>query len=140
MTTMKRPPPAYPKVSSGSPRCRENLNQSTSMGGEVRTIFRPACSLNGDDREKRPGLAGTVWRLVAHASHGPVLQDQLLRLGLHLQAEVRVTLCLSRHVVQEVPLGHEGDVRVARLQAAEVRDRNCPSREACFDPRGLRML
>ena len=70
------------------------------MGGEVLTIFRPACSLKertsvGGDREERPRLAGTFWRLVAHAAYDPIFQDQVFRLGVHLQAEVGIALRLS---------------------------------------------
>jgi hypothetical protein len=82
----------------------------------------------------------TVGRLVAHAAYDPVFQDQLLRLGFHLQTEVRVAFRLPCHVVQKVPLWHEGDVRVARLQAAEVGHGDGPSWEAGFDLRGLRVL
>ena len=72
------------------------------------------------DHEDRAHLVPAVLGLVADAADHTVIFDQLPHPRPHHEPEARVPLRLLRDELEEARLGHDRDVRVLGLQAAEV--------------------
>jgi hypothetical protein len=96
-------------------RGAEHLGAQPGRGAQARV------ATVGGDRQPGPHpVLGA--RLVAPGqAHNPAaLLDHGERLGPHAQLEAGQPAGLAGHEVEEVPLGHEGDVPVAAGQPAEV--------------------
>jgi hypothetical protein len=65
-------------------------------------------------------LVPAVGRAVAHATHDPVLGDELADVGAQAQLEAGAAGGVPGEEFQEVRLGHQGDVGEAAGEAAEV--------------------
>src|SRR5215210_936460 len=90
---------------------------------EAGQASHPAPAPVRPDREDGAHLVPAVLRLVADAPDHTVLLDQLPHPRAHNEPEVRVALRLPGDELEEARLGHHRDVRVLRLQAAEVHGR-----------------
>jgi hypothetical protein len=85
------------------------------------------------DREPGADLEVTVGRAAAHADDAPFGLDDAGDVGVHSQREGRQLLRLVGEEVEELPLRHHRDERIARRQAAEVAELDVAVAEPAAD-------